>query len=306
MIMSQATVALVTCKSFPDLDAYDSVLLPRLRSLGIEAEPVIWDDPNVDWDRFALSVVRSTWDYSTRRDEYLAWARSVPRLANSATVLEWNTDKHYLKDLESRGVRVVRTLWLEPEVHLSALSLHTRFPALGDFVLKPAVAAGSIGAGRYTANDSYLRGRAIAHARKLLAEGHSVMVQRYVPSVDTKGEISMVFLDGAYAYSVRKAAMLHGPEDNQDRMYQEETLEGGYSPTEAELTLASQAISAALDAVGNPLKPYLYARADLIQAEDGAPILLELELAEPSLFPELAPGGIDKVCRAIAGRLSPV
>ncbi|MCL1897721.1 MAG: hypothetical protein FWG16_02715, partial [Micrococcales bacterium] len=220
-----AKVALVTCRLFPELDAYDSVLLPRLRSLGVDAVPAIWDDPSVDWDSFDLSVVRSTWDYPGRREEFITWAKSVPRLVNSAAAIEWNTDKHYLQDLRARDVRTVTTLWLEPDQPHSARRLHTRFPALGEFVLKPAVAAGSIGAGRYTANDPYLRGRAISHARHLLDEGHSVMVQRYIPSVDKLGERSLVFLEGRYAYAVTKAAMLRGPEHDSDRLYQEETLE---------------------------------------------------------------------------------
>jgi hypothetical protein len=296
---------LVTCREFARLDAYDAVLAPRLASMGIVAEAAVWDDPAVDWDRYDLSIVRSTWDYAPRRDEFLAWARSVPRLANPAAVLEWNTDKHYLADLERRGVPVVATTWLEPERRLRARGLHTRMPALGDFVLKPAVAAGSIGAGRYTANDSYARGQAIAHALKLLDAGQSVMLQRYLPSVDTKGETSMVFLDGRYAYAVRKDAMLTGPVAG-GRLYQHETLQGGHQPAEAELRVAEAAIAAAMAALGDPLRPFLYARADLVQGDDGQPVLLELELTEPSLFPELAAGGIELVCRAIAGRLTPV
>ncbi|MDR1825373.1 MAG: hypothetical protein LBR27_08630 [Bifidobacteriaceae bacterium] len=303
----QPVVALVTCSQFPTLEAYDAVLIPRLKSMGIAAVPAVWDDPVVDWDLFDLSIVRSTWDYAGRRDEFLAWARSVPRLANPASVLEWNTDKHYLKDLAALGVPIVPTIWLEPEANLGARGLHTRFPALGDFVLKPAVSAGAIGAGRYTANDVYLRGRAIQHALHLMAEGRSVMLQRYLPSVDTKGETSMVFLDGQFAYAVRKDAMLHGPEQAEgDRMYQAETLLGGYTPSPEEMRVGELAVGGAMEAMGNPIRPFLYARADVVVGNDGQPVLLELELTEPSLFPELAPGGIDKVCRAIAGRLSPV
>jgi hypothetical protein len=295
---------LVTCGEFPDLDAYDAVLVPRLTSMGIAAEAAVWDDPAVDWDAYDLSVVRSTWDYASRRDAFLAWARSVPALANSAAVLEWNTDKHYLLELDRRGVPVVPTTWLEPSQGLRARGLHTRMPALGDFVLKPAVAAGSIGAGRYTANNSYARGQAIAHALKLLDADQSVMLQRYLPAVDAKGETSMVFLDGRYAYAVRKEAMLTGPVSS-ERLYQAEKLQGGHQPTEGELKVAADAIEAAMACLDNPLRPFLYARADLVQGDDGEPVLLELELTEPSLFPELAVGGIDMVCRAIAGRLSP-
>jgi len=274
--------------------------------MGVDAQPAVWDDPAVDWDSFALSVVRSTWDYPGRRSEFLDWAKSVPRLANPAAVLEWNTDKHYLQDLDKRGVRIIRTLWLEPDGENTGRAMHTRFPAGGDFVLKPAIAAGAIGAGRYTANDPYLRGRAITHARNLLSEGHSVLVQRYIPSVDALGEVSMVFLDNKFAYAVRKGAMLHGPQEATDRLYQREHLDGGYQPSDKELDIANRAVAAAMDTLGNPLKPFLYARVDLVEAEDGEPVVLEFEVTEPSLFPELAAGGIDLVCRSIAGRLSPV
>ncbi|MDR2348813.1 MAG: hypothetical protein LBD90_09445 [Bifidobacteriaceae bacterium] len=298
-------IAFATCRAFPALDAYDAVLVPRLQRFGAAVEAAVWDDPAVDWDAYDLTVVRSTWDYASRRDEFLAWARSVPRLANEAPALAWNTDKHYLKDLERLGVPVVPTTWLEPAAHLDARGLHTRLPALGDFVLKPAVAAGSIGAGRYSANDSQLRGRAIAYALRLLAQGETVMLQRYLPGVDTVGEVSMVFLDGGYAYAVRKRAMLTGPERGGERVYQAEQLEGGYQPTADERQVAAAAVAAAGAALGSPARPFLYARADLVPGPDGGPVLLELELTEPALFPELAPGGIEQVCRAIMARLSP-
>jgi hypothetical protein len=139
-----------------------------------------------------------------------------------------------------------------------------------------------------------------------MGRGETVMLQRYLPAVDTVGEVSMVYLDGLYAYAVRKEAMLRGPETGGGRLYQAERLEGGYQPAPEELAVGEAAVAAAMDALGNPLRPFLYARADLIRDADGAPVLLELELTEPSLFPELAAGGIDQVCRAIVGRLSPV
>ncbi len=96
---------------------------------------------------FDLVVIRSTWDYAQRRGEFVAWAQRVAqmtRLSNPFPVIRWNTDKHYLAELEAAGVPVVPTIWLEPELHLSGRALHTRFPAGGDFVIKPAVSAGSL------------------------------------------------------------------------------------------------------------------------------------------------------------------
>ena len=92
-----ARVALATCAELPQLGEDEPLLLDALRDRGIDAEPAVWDDPGVDWAaRSSLVVVRSAWDYAPRRDEFVAWARSLPRLLNPADVIAWNTDKRYL------------------------------------------------------------------------------------------------------------------------------------------------------------------------------------------------------------------
>ncbi len=100
-------IALVTSAELPELDADTRRLLGPLAARGVAAEPVVWDDPTVDWAAFDLAVVRSCWGYVPRRAEFLAWARSVPRLVNPPDVLAWNTDKRYLQDLAGAGVPVV-------------------------------------------------------------------------------------------------------------------------------------------------------------------------------------------------------
>src|SRR5690606_19903515 len=122
-----------------------------------DAVPVAWDDPSADWSSFDLVVVRSTWDYVARREEFLAWAERLPHALNPAAVLRWNTDKRYLAELEREGVVIVPTTWLDPEQHLSSRALHTRFPAGGEFVIKPAVSAGSADTARYSAASAAAR-----------------------------------------------------------------------------------------------------------------------------------------------------
>ncbi|MBV8878524.1 MAG: hypothetical protein JO332_01040, partial [Planctomycetaceae bacterium] len=103
-------IALVTARETGKLDDDMEPLLAALRAEGAVAETAVWDDPSVDWTRYELAVLRSTWDYSRRRDEFLAWAaraeRQVP-LANSARIVRWNTDKAYLGDLRAAGVPIV-------------------------------------------------------------------------------------------------------------------------------------------------------------------------------------------------------
>ena len=304
-------IALATCAALPDLHADDALLRDVLAARGAEAEAVVWDDPAADWGSYDLVVIRSTWDYAQRRPEFVEWSRHVDRvsrLANPLPVVEWNTDKHYLRDLESAGIRIVPTQWLEPTRVFTSRALHTRFPASGDFVIKPAVSAGSVDTGRYTAIDAGSRGLAITHARRLLADNRTVMVQRYISSVDTVGERAHVFVSGEYSHSVLKGAMLDGPDVGIDGVYREERM-SALEPSEREVEFSAQVGRAArryfsTSADGVDLVPdaLLSARVDVVTDDDGEPVLMELELVEPSLFTDLVPGALDRFADAVIAR----
>ncbi|RYV52357.1 ATP-grasp domain-containing protein [Pengzhenrongella frigida] len=301
--MTAPRVALATCSLYPQLEADDSLLLPALAELGVEAVPVVWDAADVDWDAYDLVVVRSTWDYALRQQEFLAWAASVPRLANPAPVLAWNTDKFYLRDLEQAGVRVVPTIWLDPARNLTSRAVHTRFPASGEFVVKPTVSAGAKDTGRYQSNEADQRGLAIVHARDLLRAGRHVMVQPYLKQVDTIGETSLVYIDGVFSHSVRKGPLLEGPNRGFEGLYKKEDMTVR-AATDAERALADAVIEVLPTvAPGADAGPLLYARVDLLPDADGAPMLLELELTEPSLFLALGDGATSRVAGAIAKRV---
>ncbi|WP_309232710.1 hypothetical protein [Actinotalea sp. JY-7885] len=302
-------IALATCAALPTLNADESPLLAGLEARGVEVATPVWDDASVDWSGFDLVVIRSTWDYATRRAEFVAWADRVEAqatLLNPAAVVRWNSDKHYLAELERAGVPIVPTMWLEPERHLSSRALHTRFPANGDFVIKPAVSAGSVDTGRYTAIDAGSRGLAIGHARRLLAADRTVMVQRYLTSVDTVGERAHIFIDGQYSHSVHKGAMLSGPDTGETALYKEERM-SSIEASADELAMAERVIATArelLTADGSALpdEPFLYARVDLVSGDDGQPVLMELEMVEPSLFTRLGAGATDRFADAVLGR----
>ena len=277
-------VALATAAAFAEGDEDDRLLLAPLAARGIEAVPAVWDDPSHDWAAFDLVVLRSTWDYPPRRDAFLAWARSVPRLVNPAAVVAWNSDKRYLDDLAAAGVPVVPTLFTVP-------GEDPRLPDAAQLVVKPAISAGSQDTIRH-----HDRAAASAHARQLLAAGRVVMAQPYVPSVDHDGEIALVHLGGAFSHSVRKGPILQAP----SRVF----AEGLFAPedispraaTPTERAVAEQALATV------PGGPLLYGRVDLVEGSDG-PLVLELELVEPSLFLGRAEGAADRLAGAIAERL---
>lgn len=285
-----ARVALVTCAEFADLEADDRLVLAPLATRGIAAEPAVWDDPTVDWAAYDLAVLRSPWDYPARRDEFLAWTARVPRLANPAEVVAWNTDKRYLTDLEAAGVPVVPTTWLDPGTPWTP-------PDTGQIVLKPAVGAGSIDAGRYDCADREQRWLAADHVARLHAAGRTVMLQPYLPAVDTYGETALLFFRGAYSHAIRKGPMLAGPDLGAKGLYRPEQI-SAREPTPAERAVAERVLAAVPG--GSDL---LYARVDLIPGPDGAPVLVELELTEPSLFLGYASGAADRFAAAVAATL---
>lgn len=283
------TVAIVTCSQLPDLDGDESLLLDPLRARGVDPVPVVWDDDRVDWNSFDASVIRCTWDYSTRRGRFLAWARSVPRLYNPARLLEWNTDKRYLGVLAGRGVPVVPTTWLPPGTGVE-------LPDAGEWVLKPSVGAGSRDAGRYLMGDVAQRERALELVSRLHTAGTTVMAQPYLDDVDVNGERALVYVDGVFSHAVRKSAMLDGPYEGDVGLFKPESI-AATTATEAELSLGKTV----LDAVDG--EPPLYARVDVVGSDDELLLLLELELTEPSLFYAHGDGAAERMAEAITARV---
>jgi hypothetical protein len=192
---------------------------------------------------------------------------------------------------------VIPTIWLDPDRHLSKRAVHTRMPAFGDFVVKPVVSAGARDTGRYQPVSAKSRGLAIQHAVELLDTGRAVMIQPYVTSVDTAGETCLVFVDGVYQHAARKNALLTGPRKTAG-LYQEEKM-SAVEASQAQIDVATRALDVAMGELGLE-RPLLYARVDLVTQDDGTPLVIELELTEPSLFMRTAPGSQERFARAIA------
>ena len=290
--MTVPRLALVTCTFLPDLDEDDRLLRDVLAARGAVAEACVWDDPAVDWAAYDLVVLRSPWDYSGRRDEFVAWAESVPRLANPAPVVRWNTDKRYLRSLAELGVPVVPTSWLEPG---DAVVL----PERGEFVVKPAVSAGAHDTGRYDAGDAAHLTQARDLAGRLLAAGRTVMVQPYLAGIDTAGETALLFLGGEFSHGIRKGPILAGPfvDGTSVRPGSDITPR---TPSDLEHAVAAQVLAAARECVPS-LAETAYARVDVVPGSDGSPVLLELELTEPSLFLGYADGATDRLAEVLLG-----
>jgi len=280
-------VALATYKGAPLLPRDEAPLLGALAELGVQAQPVVWTDDEVDWTSFAACVVRATWDYHLQRDAFLAWARRVAQacaLWNPLPILEWNSHKSYLQTLARSGVPVVPTVLLR-QGERSALAEVVADRAWDEFIVKPTVGAD---AWRVVRGNRRSVEVAQAHVDHILADGE-VIVQPYFPSVDDVGERSLMFVEGELTHAVRRPAAL-GSDGSRESL-----VEPGEVSAD-EIGVARLA----LRAVGGPV---LYARVDLVHDELGAARLLELELIEPSLFFELAPHAVVRLARGIASRV---
>ena len=283
-------IAIATCAGHEELKAGDWLLAEALSRRGFEAPSLRWDDPQADWAEFDACLIRSTWDYHEKHEEFLAWTAEVAaatQLWNPPELVTWNSDKSYLRELEQAGVPIVPTVWLGPgdEEDVGTL-LDAR--EWDEVVVKPVVDLGA-------RNLKRVRGAAKAAraVAKALTRGEA-MLQPFLPSVETEGELSLVYIEGSFAHAVRKRP---APGD-----FRVQGSWGGTASFEeagaAELEIASLALA-------QLAAPPLYARVDLVNDLEGEPALIELELIEPNLYTTEHPATAELLAEAVAARLEP-
>jgi len=280
----------VSARAARGLDEDLAPLLAALDEAGLDAAVADWDDPEVDWTGFRLALLRSTWDYAERFAEFLAWAERTARLTaliNPPPVIRWNTDKHYLRDLARAGVPTVPTQFVEPGEHAAhALEGFLR-EGMAEWVVKPAVGAGSRDAARYVSGEDRA---ASDHIERLLDAGRSVLLQPYLGQIDLHGETALIYFAGRFSHAIRKGPLLRRGSAPTDALFAAEEITPRM-PGADELLVAERALAAL------PFAAPLYARVDLIRSEDVEPCLLELELTEPSLFFAHAPGAAGRLAQ---------
>lgn len=291
-------VALVTARAARGLDEDEPPLRLALQSAGCEAQTTEWDDLRVDWNQFDAALLRSAWDYAERRTEFLAWvqrAASVTRVLNPLPIVRWNTDKHYLAELAQLGVAVVPSLFIEPGENPSVqLVQFLQQQVAAEIVIKPAVGAGSRDAQRHLRSDL---AAAESHARRLLHAQRSVLVQPYLDRVDRDGETALMYFAGRFSHAVRKGALLPRGGAVTQGLFAPESITPR-QPGADELLLGERILSSL------PFAMPLYARIDLIRSAEGAPLLLELELTEPSLFFAHSAGSAEVFVAALLQRMA--
>lgn len=301
-------IALVTTFEALPLDEDLPPLVAALERLGVRASTPCWDDDSVDWSQFDAALLRSTWNYAELIDRFRAWARQTAQqtlLLNPPSVVEWNTDKHYLAHLDRAGVPVVPSRFVEPtdDARLSLMNFLAGGPQalsagraveFDQFVIKPTIGAGSRDAARYRREDVE---RALTHLTRLVTtERRSALLQPYLKSVEEAGETALVYFGGQPSHAFRKGPLLRLDAGLVEGLFAVEDIRGREAAAD-ERALAAAAYAAI------PFDAPLYARIDMIRDDRGQPVVLELEMTEPSVYMLHAPGSADRFAAALLARL---
>lgn len=285
-------LGIATCRERPDLTEGDRALVARLRDKGAEAVPLIWDQPNSLAAGDGI-VIRSTWDYHLNSAAFERWIgeieRSSLRLLNSPEVILWNLDKSYLQDLSRRGLSTVPSLFFSKALPTAEIFERLRSSGWDGIVTKPTVSATSFLTFRTRIGDAELP----AMIERIRAHS-DVVVQPYIPSVASSGEVSLMFWNGKkpeFSHSVLKR-----PRSGDFRVQFD--FGGTFAPHHPSTELLTFA-EAALSTVSGD---WAFARVDVINWEE-EPLLSELEMIEPDLFLPGQPAAIDRLAEILLEKL---
>ncbi len=270
----------------------DRLVSDELESLGLKVNRVTWDDPFFDWSTTNYALFRAVWDYFDRFEEFTEWFQKTSkktRFINSKNLIQWNIDKHYLLDLQERGVQIPNTLFLEKnsiESLNKAVQLYEKKYSNSEvnLVLKPCIAGGAWHTYKFHISEVQKHEDIF---QKLIAR-EAMMLQEFQKNIVNVGEISMMCFGGKFSHAILKKAK------KGDFRVQDDY--GGsiekYKPTEAEIAFAEHSF-----AVCDEMP--LYGRADIFKDNEGHIAMAELEIFEPELWFRSCPKAAQSLAKQI-------
>jgi glutathione synthase/RimK-type ligase-like ATP-grasp enzyme len=268
----------------------DSLLQEALKRRGLTSVRLDWSDPEVDWSQFRAVVFRTTWDYFERIDEFTAWLKEVEqktRVINDPSIIWWNLDKHYLHDLEQRGVPVVESIFIEKG---DPLNLRERLESAGwdEGVIKPCISGSAWNTFRVNLENV----SEVEATIDPLLKHYSFILQPFLRQIVETGEDTLMVIGGKETHAVRKVAK---PGD-----FRVQDDHGGtvhdHHPSAEQVALAEKAIAACSPSPA-------YGRVDMVRNNDGEWVVMELELIEPELWLRHHPPAADHFAEALKAQL---
>ncbi len=262
---------ILTMDTLDDFVVYDRLLDKPLNALGWNVEHISWHKKDVNWNQFDAAIIRSTWDYQEDADAFMRVLEEIEKskaiLFNSLAIVQWNINKNYLREVESKGAKIIPTIWLERFNFNSVQSYFDHFET-EQIIIKPTISANSD-------NTFWLKKDSFDQNKNLLKtslENRQLMVQPFVPAIIEQGEYSLFYFANQYSHCILKT-----PKQGDFRVQEEH---GGLLKS---ITPCNELLTAAQNALQTIPEKVLYARIDLVQYQDEYQ-LMEIELIEPSLY----------------------
>lgn len=273
-------IAILTCEKLPDLNPEDQKIIPALAQHDIQATATIWSDKTINWSEFDYLVFRNTWDYFEKETEFKIWLNQIAQLEiktlNPIVTIKQNIHKFYLREMEQQGITILPTIFIDKT---NTLNLAELIPAhWNKAVIKPAFSAGSYLTEVFEKSEI----QAISDKYKSIAAEKELLLQEFMPEIQTLGETSFIFFNKKFSHAVNKK-----PVDGDFRV---QSLFGG------KYTLvhpSSEMIKKAQKVVDTFQEDLLYARVDGILI-DHELYLMEIECIEPDLYFNLSENAMER------------
>jgi glutathione synthase/RimK-type ligase-like ATP-grasp enzyme len=278
-------IALLTCQELPNLTASDQLLIPALAKHNIQAFAAVWDDKSINWNEFDYLIFRNTWDYYEKEEAFNSWLSQIEKLGlktlNSLNIIQQNKHKFYLKNLEESGVKIIPTRFVKKTKDFNLKDLLPKHWKKA--VIKPAFSAGSYLTEVFNTDEIDL----VSKKYKAVASQKDLLIQEFIPEIQTFGETSFIFFNKKFSHCVNKK-----PAENEFRIQVQ--FGGKYSLIHPNEKLINQAQKIINTFQGN----LLYARVDGIVI-DNEINLMEVECIEPDLYFNLAENSQESFVNAL-------
>jgi glutathione synthase/RimK-type ligase-like ATP-grasp enzyme len=254
-----------------------------LRAHGMDAAYLPWKTTPLETFIATDAVMPlCCWDYYDDPGRFLAWIDALEaggaRLLNPPALLRWNFRKTYLLEMAAAGLAVPKTFHLS-EASREIIAQHMEAQGWSVAVAKPVSSQSGHGVRKIVGSnlDQWPTGE--------------VLLQDYQDDIGALGETTMTFIDGVFSHAVRRV-LKPG----------EWRANAQFGITYERVEVSRDVIDAAQTYVDFLPQTPLYARVDGLLRSTGF-MLTELELIDPYLYLEFAPGSADVMARALLQRL---
>ena len=287
--MRQKRVAYLTMEDMGDYVTDFGLSFAAMKSLGWEPEAAAWRGDH-DWNRFDAVYICMPWDYPQHAREFLDVLERIDAsravLFNDISIVRWNLDKSYLRDIEARGFGVVPSTWYECFESEGTQRFFTEHRCKR-VVVKPTIGANA--KDTFVLNDP-VDDETLATLQQVFSQ-RRFMVQPFIENIQSEGEFSLFFFGGVYSHAVRKTPM---PGDFRVQEEHGAKIEAA--------TPSAALLETAMTVIGTVQPLPVYGRGDWVRGDDGRFLLMELELIEPSLYLRTDSGAAARFARAFDQR----